>query len=126
MPIARSDYPLRGDRSLYWAISTDVNASKLELVTTAAERREQLSSNLLLRPTLLGLLGLGLLATQPLQLNCDAIVFLTLALVALALAPLTIRLPSEPVPMSLMSLALVPSWLLCGAWPTTAIGVVAW
>jgi signal transduction histidine kinase len=73
----------------------------------------------------LGAAGLVLLAFQPVAPSCDPLVLTALAVAAMVLAPLPIRLPGEVWPTSLLPLVLIPTFLLCGGWPVAALAVTS-
>lgn len=77
-----------------------------------------------LRPLILSLAGLAFLALRPLEFRCEPLTLASLGLAGLVIAPLTVKLPGQRWPISLLPLVLVPTWLLCGDWPTAVLAIV--
>jgi signal transduction histidine kinase len=93
-------------------------------VRNLAERRPREWLSPAYRALIPALFGLGLLALQPQGPGCGPILLAALAAAALVLALLPIHLPGQAPPMRVLPLALIPAWLLCGAWVTAGLFLV--
>lgn len=90
-----------------------------------AEERAGVELSPVLRPLSYGAMGLALVALAPGDAAGGPQILVPLAATALVLATLPIRLPAQPLPISLLALALGPLWLLGSAWSAAMAGIGA-
>lgn len=100
-------------------------ASERTRTRTRIRPRAPLPTRTYLLPLAFGGLGLALLLAGPSRGSCGWLSFAALAVAALLLGCLPVRLPGDPLPISALPLAVVPGWLLCGGWEAAGLGLVA-
>lgn len=78
-----------------------------------------------LKPLTVSVTALALLAPAWQQPALPLATSLALLLAALAAGRLSVWLAGQPLPLNLLAVVLVPSWVLLGAWPTAGLAVLA-